>query len=227
MSYVLVAHGTRKPQGVELIGDLAGQVADLVKNPVHVAFVDVIGPTPTEVLDAHAGEPAVLVPAFLARGYHVTTDIPTHVRASGHDAVTVTAALGPDPALVRVLVDRLVESGWRSDDSVIIVAAGTSDPAALRDLHTTATWLSATIGSRVELAFAATGDPRVADAVTALRQRGRRVVVASFLLSEGLFQDRLRDSGADVVTDPLGRHPGITRLIAQRFLRARTPSLAR
>ena len=227
MSYVLVAHGTRKPQGVELIGDLAARVSELVKNPVHVAFVDVIGPTPTEVLDAHAEEPAVLVPAFLARGYHVTTDIPTHVHASGHDAVTVTAALGPDPALVRVLVDRLVESGWRADDSVILAAAGTSDSAALRDLHTTAAWVSATIGTRVELAFAATGEPRVADAVTALRQPGRRVVVASYLLSEGLFQDRLRNSGADVVTEPLGRHPGITRLIAQRFLRARLPSLAR
>ncbi|WP_111509129.1 sirohydrochlorin chelatase [Mycobacterium kyogaense] len=227
MSYVLVAHGTRKPQGVELIGDLAARVSELVKNPVHVAFVDVIGPTPTEVLDAHADEPAVLVPAFLARGYHVSTDIPAHVGASDHPAVTVTPALGPDPALVRVVVERLVESGWRADDSVILAAAGTSDPAALRDLHTTAAWVSATIGTRVELAFAATGEPRVADAVTALRQPGRRVVVASYLLSEGLFQDRLRNSGADVVTEPLGRHPGITRLIAQRFLRARLPSLAR
>ncbi|MEH3141010.1 MAG: sirohydrochlorin chelatase [Mycobacterium kyogaense] len=227
MSYVLVAHGTRKPQGVELIGDLAGRVSEVLRHPVHVAFVDVVGPTPAEVLDAHTDEPAVLVPAFLARGYHVSTDIPQHVHDSGHPAVTVTAALGPDPQLVRVVVDRLVESGWQRDDSVILAAAGTSDPAALRDLHTTAAWVSATIGSRVELAFAATGEPRVADAVTALRRRGRRVVVASYLLSEGLFQDRLRDSGADVVTEPLGRHPGITRLIAHRFLRARTPSLTR
>ena len=49
----------------------------------------------------------------------------------------------------------------------------------------------------------------------------RRVVVASYLLSEGLFQDRLRDSGADVVTGPLGTHPGLVRLIANRFSRAR------
>jgi hypothetical protein len=40
-------------------------------------------------------------------------------------------------------------------------------------------------------------------------------------LSEGLFQDRLRVSGADLVTDPLGTHPGVTRLIASRFQRAR------
>ena len=36
-----------------------------------------------------------MVPAFLSRGYHVTTDIPAHVEASGHPDVTVTEALGP------------------------------------------------------------------------------------------------------------------------------------
>jgi sirohydrochlorin ferrochelatase len=61
----------------------------------------------------------------------------------------------------------------------------------------------------------------VPDAVAALRRRRGRVVVASYLLSEGLFQDRLRDSGADVVTEPLGTHPGLVRLIANRFSRTR------
>ena len=52
------------------------------------------------------------------------------------------------------------------------------------------------------------------------RRPSRRVVVASYLLSEGLFQDRLRAGGADLVTDPLGTHAGITRLISNRFQRA-------
>lgn len=221
MSFLLVAHGTRVQRGVSLIGDLAEQVSQALDRPVRVAFVDVLGPSPSELLSTSPDQPTVLVPAFLARGYHVSRDIPEHVDASGHCDVTVTHALGPDPALVRVLVARLIETGWRPDDSVILAAAGTSDPGAVRDLHTTATWLSATIGSRVELAFAATGQPRVADAVARLRRRGRRVVIASYLLSEGLFQDRLRDSGADLVTDPLGRHPGVARLISNRFQRAR------
>ncbi|UXA18393.1 sirohydrochlorin chelatase [Mycobacterium sp. SMC-4] len=221
MSYILVAHGTRKQRGVSLIADIAAAVSTTLDRAVHVAFVDVLGPTPAEVLGRQRAEPAVLVPAFLARGYHVSVDIPGHVEASGHCAVTVTAALGPDPQLVRALLDRLVDTGWHPDDAVILAAAGTSDPAAMRDLHTTAAWLSATIGSRVELAFAATGEPRIADAVRAARGTGQRVVVASYLLSEGLFQDRLRACGADLVTDPLGTHPGVTRLIANRFLRAR------
>ncbi|AGB20681.1 hypothetical protein Mycsm_00223 [Mycobacterium sp. JS623] len=221
MSLMLVAHGTRKQQGVAMIGDLAEQVSATLGQTVHVSFVDVLGPTPSEVL-AQMDGPAIVVPAFLSRGYHVTSDIPTHVDASRHPDVTVTEALGPGPQLVRVLADRLIESGWRQDDSVVLAAAGTSDPGAQRDLHMMATGLSAITGSRVELAFAATGTPRVHDAVDSLRRGGaRRIVVASYLLSEGLFQDRLRDSGADVVTEPLGTHPGLVRLIANRFSRAR------
>ncbi|MCW2624248.1 sirohydrochlorin chelatase [Mycobacterium sp.] len=226
MSLVLVAHGTRKQRGVEMVGDIAERVSATLGQPVHVSFVDVLGPTPSEVLAPMAG-PTIVVPAFLSRGYHVTTDIPAHVEVSGHPDVTVTEALGPGPQLVRVLADRLIESGWCRDDSVILAAAGTSDPGAQRDLHTTATWLSAITGSRVELAFAAMGLPRVPDAVAALRRRQRgRVVVASYLLSDGLFQDRLRASGADVVTEPLGTHPGLVRLIANRFRRALVPMAA-
>jgi sirohydrochlorin ferrochelatase len=227
MSLLLVAHGTRKQQGVAMVGDLAERVSSALDCQVHVAFVDVLGPTPSEVLRGMPDEAVFLVPAFLSRGYHVRTDIPEHVAASGHPDATVTAALGPGPEMVRVLADGLVESGWRRDDSVVLAAAGTSDPAARRDLHTTATWLSAITGSRVELAFAATGTPRVADTVSSLRRRGaRRVVVASYLLSDGVFQDRLRASGADAVTEPLGTHPGTVRLIANRFRRARVPVAA-
>jgi sirohydrochlorin ferrochelatase len=221
MSLVLVAHGTRNQHGVAMVGDLAERVSSTLGQTVHVSFVDVLGPKPSEVLSSMAG-PVTVVPAFLSRGYHVTTDIPAHVAVSGHPDVTVTEALGPGPQLVRVLADRLIESGWRRDDSVILAAAGTSDPGGQRDLHMMATWLSATIGSRVEIAFAASGTPYVADAVAGLRRRRRgRVVVASYLLSEGLFADRLRASGADVVTEPLGTHPALVRLIANRFSRGR------
>ena len=223
MNLLLVAHGTRKPAGVKVVGDLAQRVSGVLDKQVRVAFVDVLGPAPRELLSAST----IVVPAFLACGYHVNTDIPAHVTATGHTDAVITPPLGPSPQMVRVLADRLVESGWRQDDqddSVLLAAAGTSDPATRRDLHTTATWLSAIIGSRVELCFAATGRPRVADAVTTLRRRGaHRVVVASYLLSDGLFQNRLRASGADIVTEPLGTHPGTVRLVANRFRRALVP----
>lgn len=222
---ILVAHGTRRPEGVVMIGGLADQVSALLARPVRVAFVDVLGPTPTEILAAEAatGRPAIVVPAFLARGYHVGVDLPAHVAASGHPDVTVTPALGSDPRITAVLAARLGESVWQPEDSVILAAAGSSDPTAHVDLDRAAWMLSQLLGSHVELAFAATGAPTVAETVATLRSRGaRRVAVASYLLADGLFQRRLRASGADIVTEPLGTHPGIARIVADRFITATT-----
>lgn len=192
---ILVAHGTRKAHGVEMVGELADRVSAVVGRRVRTAFVDVLGPTPADVLRTLPDDvPAVLVPA---------------------------------QDTVRVVVERLLESGWQSSDSVVLAAAGTSDPNAQRDLRVTAALLSAALGQRVELAYAATGEPSVGSAVAGLRDRGaRRVVVASYLLADGLFQDRLRASGADVVAEPLGTHPGVVRLIASRFRRAVLPVAA-
>lgn len=222
---ILVAHGTRRPEGVMMIGELAERVGALLAQPVRVAFVDVLGPTPMELLAAVAGtgRPAIVVPAFLARGYHVGVDLPTHVASSGHPDVTMTPALGPDRGVTAVVAARLAESGWRPGDSVVLAAAGSSDPNARADLDRAARMLSGLVGVRVEVAFAATGGPTVAEAVTALRTRGaRRVVVASYLLADGLFQRRLHDAGADLVTEPLSAHPGIARIIADRFITAQT-----
>ncbi len=223
MSPILVAHGTRKPAGIAMIADLADRVGALLHRGVRVAFVDVLGPTPGEILASisDSGDAAVVLPAFLSRGYHVRRDLPAHITTSGHPNVTVTPALGPGPHIVRVVAARLTESGWRSGDSVLLAAAGTSDPLAQADLQLVVKLLSALIGTQVGLAFAATGKPSVADAVAALRrQSAHRVVVVSYLLADGLFQQRLRNSGADVVSEPLGSHPETAQLIASRFIRA-------
>ena len=61
MNPVLVAHGTRKGSGVAMIGELADQVSGLLDRRVHTAFVDVLGPTPAEVLSALPPGPAPLL----------------------------------------------------------------------------------------------------------------------------------------------------------------------
>ncbi len=230
MSLILTAHGTRRPAGVAMIGDLAARVGELLDRNIAVAFVDVLGPTPSEVLSTvHArNEAAIVLPAFLSRGFHVRADLPAHIEASGHPNVLVTPALGPGPGITRIIYQNLLESGWHSEDSVILAAAGTSDRRARADLELAATLLSTLTGSPVELGFAATGTPTIRDAVANARRRGaRRVVVASYLLADGLFQERLNDCGADLVTRPLGTHPGVARLLADRFREAAASSAGR
>jgi sirohydrochlorin ferrochelatase len=212
---ILVAHGTRQPEGVETIGELAA-AASAKLGPVRTAFVDVLGPNPREVLADVAG-PAIVVPAFLASGYHVHTDLPARIAESGHTAATVTPALGPDPVLAEVMRERLLEVGWRPGDVVVMAAAGSSDLRAQRELFWAATMLAQRVGE-VHLGFVATGVPRVRDVVRLLRAAGRRrIFIASYLLAPGLFHTRLHEYGGTAVTEPLGMHPGVVELLATRF----------
>jgi sirohydrochlorin ferrochelatase len=164
----------------------------------------------------------VLVPALLSSGYHVRSDVPRHVASSGHPAVRVTRALGPSSELTRAMLDRLLEAGWRTGDHVVLAAAGTSDRHAQSDVAAAAARLSALVGSRVSIAFAAprrdgSGYPSVPEAVARARRAGAsRVAVASYLLADGLFQGRLHEAGADVVSAPLGAHPAVIRLACRR-----------
>ncbi|MFI6168683.1 sirohydrochlorin chelatase [Nocardia sp. NPDC051052] len=235
---VLVAHGTRSTRGVQMIAALAeavarelgvavsGRDAELPATSapaVRTAFVDVLGPSPAEVLrdlrDA-AGEsvPAVVVPAFLASGYHVYQDVPREVAESNHPAVAVTPAMGPDPALARIMTMRLRATGWRPGDAVVFAAAGSSDSRARHDVRRAAAMLTDHLGAPVRLGYIATGSPRVPEVVAELRDSGaERVFIASYLLAHGLFQQRLHDAGADGVAEPIGVHPAVVRLIADRY----------
>ncbi|NLG54364.1 MAG: sirohydrochlorin chelatase [Rhodococcus sp.] len=214
---VLVAHGTRSARGVEMIAALAEAVSKKV-GETRVAFVDVLGPSPEEVL-TDLGRPAVVVPAFLASGYHVHHDV--HGAASQFSDAVVTPALGPDPVLAEVLRERLVEAGWRPGDAVVLAAAGSSDARALADVRCAAAMLATTINQRVRIGYVATGTPTVTDSVAAARADGaHRVFVASYLLAHGLFHERLFNAGADGVAQPLGVHPKIVDLVASRHDRA-------
>ncbi|WP_304658479.1 CbiX/SirB N-terminal domain-containing protein, partial [Mycobacteroides abscessus] len=85
---------------------------------------------------------------------------------------------------------------------------------ARHEVHTAASLLARHTGP-VRVGYIATGEPRVADVVREARATGRRVFIASYLLAQGLFQQRLAECGADGVAQPLGAHPAIADLIAR------------
>lgn len=216
MTVVVAAHGTQDPAGVAVARQLVEALgARLSGRPVLLAFVDVLGPGVGEVV-AGAPGPVTVVPAFLSSGYHVRTDVPREVAATGRRDVTISTALGPHPLLVAAVADRLRAAGWRRADTVVLAAAGSSDPRAGADVRAAARQLSGTIGSRVRVGFVATGAPRVAPLVAGLRSvEEPRIAVAAWLLAPGLFHRRLATAGADVVAAPLGVHPGVLDRLVQ------------
>ena len=212
---ILVAHGTRSTHGL----DTVARLAELVRRRIgstRVSFVDVLGPTPSEVL-AQTPQPTLVIPAFLAAGYHVRADIPEHISASGHPDVTVSDNLGPDPRLAAVMLDRLRAAGWRPGDAVVMAAAGSSDPLALADVEQAGRYLAHLIGDEVPVAYLTTATPRVPEVVEMVRNtRGGRVFIASYLLASGFFHSRLSGFGANGVAAPLGADPRIAELIVNR-----------
>ncbi|MEU3351786.1 CbiX/SirB N-terminal domain-containing protein [Streptomyces sp. NPDC037389] len=222
---VAAAHGTRDPAGVRTVHRLLEQVrASRPGLRVECGFLGLASPSLPEVLDRVAG-PVVVVPVLLGPGYHVRVDIPAvlDVAGAGHRAATAPA-LGPDPLLAEALSGRLREAGWHGrvpGGAVVLTAAGSRDPAATAATRAMAGLLSARLGAPVVPAHLGGPLPPPAEAVAALRGRGRPgpVAVAPYLLAPGDFARRAAGPGcgADVVAAPLGAHPAVARLVLRRY----------
>ncbi|GAB3719842.1 sirohydrochlorin chelatase [Nocardiopsis oceani] len=223
---ILAVHGTRSPQGTALTHSLALRVGEVIRRPTRLAFADVAHPTVEEVAATTPG-PLVVVPAFLASGYHVRVDIPHQLAQAGRADAVITPALGEHPALLDTAQRRLAAAGYRPGDALILACAGTSDPHAQAELDQAAQRLSHQTGEPVHLAYAATSAPSVDDKVAELREAGhQRVSVATWLLAPGLFHERLKGSGADTVAEPLCPDSAVAHAVADRFQRACLPQPA-
>jgi len=217
---VLVAHGSRDPAAGACVSQLASVVRKrLPETDVRIGFVDVRRPSVADAL--HGVAEAVVVPAFLAVGFHVRADLPAQLAHAGAPDCCVTPTLGPDPELVRAAAARLTQAGWRPGDAVVLAAAGSSDQRAVADVRTAARLLRVHVGRPVRVGFVATGAPRVDALVAGLRTAGeRRVAVASWLLAPGVFQRRVDGCGADMVAEPLGVHPAVVDAVVARYAAA-------
>lgn len=217
MKLVLAFHGTRDPRGVAVCSSIAGLVQAAVDVPVEVAFADVLQPDVRAVVRAVDG-PCVVVPVFLAAGYHVRVDIPEQI--GDCSGVVLTSPVGVDA--VPAVRDRLREAGFRRGDAVVLAAAGSSDSRALADVRRAAALLGASA-----VGYVATASPRVGEVVAGMRLRfpGRRVVVASWLLAPGVFHSSLAECGADLVSEPVGAHPFLVDALVRRYYGARAGML--
>lgn len=212
---VACAHGTRDPAGQEAIDALRTAIAaSLTDVRVVEAYVDVQAPSLTEAL-RRVGR-AIVVPLLLSSGYHANVDIAEAVAAAG-SVVVKARTLGPDPALVDVLTQRLDEAGLTNEHAVVLGAAGSSDARATRDVEQTAGELSRRIGRDVVAGYGSAAAPRIDEAVAGVTADGRPVAVASYLLARGFFYDRLQRVAADVHTAPLLPHPAINDLVLRRY----------
>jgi sirohydrochlorin ferrochelatase len=218
---VAVSHGTRDPAGPEVIEYLLDDVrARLPGVEVITAWVELVAPTVDEVM-SQMTRPAVGVPLLLSTGHHVESDIPA-AAALCVAPVHIAGPLGPDRHLARAMTARLRESGARWGDAVVLVAAGSTDPAGLADVERAAELLRSEWGPWVAHACLSGAGPDLPAAAEHLRQSGaRKVCVAPYLLAPGRFSLRVTDlaaaAGATTVAPVLGAHRLLTDMVLHRY----------
>lgn len=217
---ICAAHGTRSAPGLATIDRLVSGVrAARPALDVRASFVDVAPPFLADVL-AEVRGPVVIVPVLLSGGYHVRVDIPS-VIGDRPDTVQ-TPALGPDRAVSLALADRLSAARGRSRppaDRIVLVATGSTDPLARADVAAAAADLADLVGRPVEAAVLGGAGAALAEVLG--RFAPGSVEVASYLLAEGFFADKLRldalGLGVEVISPPIGGHPAIADLILRRY----------
>ncbi|MFL6239404.1 MAG: sirohydrochlorin chelatase [Actinomycetes bacterium] len=216
---LLAAHGSHESAAQQSTERLAQLVrAELPGVTVAIGYLDHAEPSVSDALAALAreAETVTVVPLLFAPGKHVDVDLPAVVAA--HPGVTLTAPLGPDPLVAAALRDRLIESETSADATVLVVSAGSNDPAAARSTEATARLLAEGTGWHVVATSANADIPLV---VAEARSGDGTVAVSPLLLAPGSFAERIAAAayagGADIVAEPIADHPAIALLVAKRF----------
>lgn len=217
---VLAVHGTRSALGTRVSMELAEAVAQASGAEVRLGWVDIHTPTLTDTL-RELGE-AIVVPAFLTAGYHVTSDIPAAIAAAGGRA-TATPLIGSD--VLPAVLDRLDAVG--DFDALVVAGAGSLRPRAVAEVHAVTRTLAGAVDRPAMAGFVTAASPSVPESVAKLRAAGhRRIAIASYLLAPGRFSEQLEDAGADAVSEPIGVHPLLVEAIASRWRAALAHPLA-
>lgn len=224
---VLIAcsHGTSSESGRAAIRDIVEGVRALLPDVRIVqSFVDVEHPQIDEVVarETADGATAVVVPLLLSSGYHTRVDIARAVAAADGRAVA-TPPLGGHPLVAEIVVDRLTVARASTTDTVVLAAAGSSDPASAAEVREVALTISDLWGAPVATAFAASAEPLIADALTTAQATGSRTVAASYVLAPGFFASVIDRAGFDVTTQTLGPDDRLAAVVADRYLTAARP----
>ena len=188
---------------MQLVDAVAGSLPD---RSVTIAFLDVQHTDIAEALAAFVTEAnTVILPLVLSAGFHMRTGIAKGLERLEGFGAGLADELGPDDRLVRVLAERIEETGLGPADSVVLAAAGSSDARAVRECFETGRRLAVRLGRPVTVGFIAAAMPRLHDAIDMVRDvhPGTRVVVGTYLLAPGNFNDAVLGAGGDVVAAPL------------------------
>ena len=202
---LLVGHGSRSPESVKEMHELAGLVAVAIPDVrVNLGFLEMTDPPAGVAFDDLADqgcEQVVVLPLMLLGAGHSKSDVPAVVweARERHSSVDVRmgSPLGVSHTLVGMLGEAVVGAGGHGLP-LLVIARGTSDPDANGDAskaaRLVAEWTSAPF---VHTAFSGVTVPPVPDGLDVFARLGhRQMAVAFWFLCSGALVQRARDDVA-------------------------------
>ncbi len=238
---LIAGHGSADPEGAEQFRRFVRRVGTRVEVPVAGGFIELSPPPLTEavagLVDLGARRLAA-VPLMLVAAGHAKGDIPAALTRERHRhpglAVAYGRPLGPHPAVLALLRQRLAAAGATRDSTVLLVGRGSTDPDANAEVAKVARLLAETTEvSTVEYGFVSLAAPDTATALERCRRLGaRRVVVLPYFLFTGVLPRRVAEHARRwaaghppvevAVADVLGDCDPLADLVIERYYEALT-----
>ncbi|MEW2496396.1 sirohydrochlorin chelatase [Streptomyces nodosus] len=244
---LIAGHGTRDEAGAEAFRDFVRELGRRHPElPVAGGFIE-LSPPPLGEAVAELVERGVrrfaAVPLMLVSAGHAKGDIPAALarEKERHPGISYTYGrpLGPHPALLRVLEQRLDEALGaagpdgvpvdRSEVTVLLVGRGSTDPDANAEVHRAARLLWEGRGyAGVETAFVSLAAPDVPSGLDrCVRLGARRIVVLPYFLFTGILPERVRRQTEDWAAahpatevrsaEVIGPEPELLDLVMERY----------
>lgn len=232
---LIAGHGTADAEGAAQFRQFVKRVAGRVEVPVAGGFIELSPPPLAEAVAELVGGAAgrlVAVPLMLVAAGHAKGDIPAALareRARHPGLSTVYGRpLGPHPAVLALLRERVAEAGGGPGTTVLLVGRGSTDPDANAEVAKVARLLAETTDvAGVEYAFVSLAPPDTTAGLERCHRLGARdVVVLPYFLFTGVLPRRVAEqarrwaagrSGRLAVAEVLGDCDPLAELVVERY----------
>lgn len=199
MPVVLLAHGSRHPQGVASIDTLAAAVASDSGLDTRTAYLDLNQPDLTATarqLAADRHTCGIVVPLLFTPAFHARSDAPATIDAaaegSGVDLITADIIGTPDE-LMPLLQNAGDVAGIPAEGELLLTSVGSSRPEANAAVTDLAARLSRSAERRVRAGFV-TCEPRAQEL---LATDPDIAGVLALFVGRGLLLDKVAAAAAD------------------------------
>ena len=232
---LIAGHGTADTEGAEQFRRFVKRVGTRVEVPVAGGFIELSPPPLAEAVSGlvdGGGRRLATVPLMLVAAGHAKGDIPAALarERQRHPGLSFAYGrpLGPHPAILALLRERLAEAGADPDSTVLLVGRGSTDPDANAEVAKVARLLAETTDvAGVEYAFVSLAPPDTSGGLERCRRLGaRRVVVLPYFLFTGVLPRRVADQARRwaaahaaelTVAEVLGDCDPLAELVVERY----------